>query len=537
MLQESIPLAYTPRHFVKHPELPLFYVIESDSNVLSPATRERLLEDSKARNGEAAILPPEEFGYPRGIGHWASCIQVVDPVNSKSVVSTIELEENEAAVSVAAVSFSSQDDETFLVVGTGKDMVTSPRSFSAGFIHIYRFQEDGRELEFIHKTKIEEPPLALLGFQGRLLAGVGSILRIYDLGMKQLLRKCQATVVPRLIVGLQTQGSRIVVSDVQESVTYVVYKYQDNRLIPFVDDSIPRWTTTSTMVDYETTAGGDKFGNIWLVRCPKKISDESDEEGSGAHLIHERGYLNGTPNRLDLMVHFYSQDIPTSLQKCQLVAGGRDILVWTGFQGTVGMLVPFISREDVDFFQSLEMQLAAQHPPLAGRDHLIYRSYYAPVKGVIDGDLCEMYFLLPNDTKMMIAAELDRSVREIERKISVSVLLPSNARFTGRLTVSIGYEDEGGVLISAGTFSGVRFGELPLCIRVQIPWDSSSFSFLVREYTFMFMYKLTSLTLQRFRISVHLFRRCFRRYCLQDLLLTGAAFFCAVWWQFACCNM
>lgn len=418
MLQESIPLAYTPRHFVKHPELPLFYVIESDSNVLSPATRERLLEDSKARNGEAAILPPEEFGYPRGIGHWASCIQVVDPVNSKSVVSTIELEENEAAVSVAAVSFSSQDDETFLVVGTGKDMVTSPRSFSAGFIHIYRFQEDGRELEFIHKTKIEEPPLALLGFQGRLLAGVGSILRIYDLGMKQLLRKCQATVVPRLIVGLQTQGSRIVVSDVQESVTYVVYKYQDNRLIPFVDDSIPRWTATSTMVDYETTAGGDKFGNIWLVRCPKKISDESDEEGSGAHLIHERGYLNGTPNRLDLMVHFYSQDIPTSLQKCQLVAGGRDILVWTGFQGTVGMLVPFISREDVDFFQSLEMQLAAQHPPLAGRDHLIYRSYYAPVKGVIDGDLCEMYFLLPNDTKMMIAAELDRSVREIERKIS-----------------------------------------------------------------------------------------------------------------------
>lgn len=123
------------------------------------------------------------------------------------------------------------------------------------------------------------------------------------------------------------------------------------------------------------------------------------------------------------MVHMYSQDIPTSLQRTQLVAGGREIVVWTGFQGTIGMLVPFISREDVDFFQSLEMQLAAQHPPLAGRDHLIYRSYYAPAKGTIDGDLCERYFLLPNDLKMMIAAELDRSVREIERKISVSLPL------------------------------------------------------------------------------------------------------------------
>ncbi|OJJ49096.1 hypothetical protein ASPZODRAFT_60110 [Penicilliopsis zonata CBS 506.65] len=418
LLQESIPLAYTPRRFVKHPEQPLFYVIESDSNILSPATRARLIEDSNAQNGEAAILPPEDFGYPRANGHWASCIQIVDPLITKSVVFTLELEENEAAVSIAAVSFSSQDDETFLVVGTGKDMTVSPRSHSAGFIHIYRFQEDGKELEFIHKTKIDEPPLALLGFQGRLLAGIGSTLRVYDLGMKQLLRKCQAQVVPKLIVGLQTQGSRIVVSDVQESVTYVVYKYQENRLIPFVDDSVSRWTTTSTMLDYETVAGGDKFGNFWVVRCPKKTSDEADEDGSGAHLVHERGYLHGTPNRLDLMLHFYTQDIPTTLHKTQLVAGGRDILVWTGFQGTIGMFVPFVSREDVDFFQSLEMQMASQHPPLAGRDHLIYRSYYAPVKGIIDGDLCEMYFLLPNDKKMMIAAELDRSVREIERKIS-----------------------------------------------------------------------------------------------------------------------
>lgn len=419
LLQEQIPLAYTPRRFVRHPEQPLFYVIESENNVLSPATRAKLINDSEAVNGDAAVLPPEEFGYPRGTGHWSSCVQVIDPVISKSVLSSVELEDNEAAVSIAAVPFSSQDDETFLIVGTGKDIVASPRSYECGYIHVYRFQEDGKELEFIHKTKIEEPPMALLAFQGRLLAGVGKSLRLYDLGMRQMLRKCQADVAPSMIVGLQTQGSRIIVSDVQDSVTYVVYKYQENQLIPFVDDSISRWTTCATMVDYETVAGGDKFGNLWLVRCPQKTSEEADEEGSGAHLTHERQYLNGTPNRLALMAHYYPQDIPTSLQKTQLVAGGRDILVWTGFQGTLGILVPFVGREDVDFFQSLEMQLAQQNSPLAGRDHLIYRSYYAPVKGVIDGDLCETYFLLPNDKKQMIAGELDRSVREIERKISV----------------------------------------------------------------------------------------------------------------------
>ena len=339
-------------------------------------------------NGDGIVLPPEDFGYPRAQAHWASCIHVVDPVNGKKVLQQIDLEDNEAAVSVATVSFASQDDETFLVVGTGKDIVVSPRSYSAGFIHVYRFLEDGKELEFIHKTKVEDPPMALLGFQGRLLAGIGTNLRIYDLGMKQLLRKCQAQVVPNLIVGLQTQGSRIVASDVQESVTYVVYKYQDNLLIPFVDDMVARWTTCTTMVDYETVAGGDKFGNLWLLRCPQKASEEADEDGAGAHMVHERQYLQGAPNRATLMCHFYPQDIPTSIQKTQLVAGGRDVLVWTGLQGTLGIMVPFVSREDVDFFQTLEQHLRSEDAPLAGRDHLIYRSYYVPVKGIIDGD-CE----------------------------------------------------------------------------------------------------------------------------------------------------
>ncbi|KAI9055492.1 hypothetical protein LZ554_000445 [Drepanopeziza brunnea f. sp. 'monogermtubi'] len=418
LLQDTISLTYTPRRFLRHPEHPLFYTIESDNNILSPATKAKLLEDPSVVNGDAAVLPAEEFGYPRGKNHWASCISVVDPVTEKRVLQKIDLDDNEAAVSMAAVSFSSQDDEVFLVVGTGKDMIVSPRSSTAGFIHVYRFHENGKEIEFIHKTKVEEPPMALLGFQGRLLVGIGKDLRIYDLGMRQLLRKAQAEVAPNLIVGLQTQGSRIVVSDVQESIIMVVYKFQENKLIPFVDDTISRWTSCTTMVDYETVAGGDKFGNLWLLRCPTKASEEADEEGSASHLVHERSYLQGSPHRLTLMAHFFTQDIPMSIQKTNLVAGGRDCILWSGIQGTLGILIPFVSREDVDFFQTLEQHLRSEDAPLAGRDHLIYRSYYVPVKGVIDGDLCERYTLLPTDKKQMIAGELDRSVREIERKIS-----------------------------------------------------------------------------------------------------------------------
>ncbi|KAK8115046.1 Pre-mRNA-splicing factor rse-1 [Apiospora kogelbergensis] len=418
ILQESIPLTYTPKHLAKHPEHPYFYTIESENGTLPPELRAKLLADPSIVNGDAKVLAPEDFGYPRGRNHWSSCISVVDPLTEKKVLQTLDLGENEAAVSVCMVSFASQENRTFLVVGTGKDMIFEPRQFTAGFIHVYSISDDGCTIEFIHKTKVEEPPMALVQFQGRLLAGIGKTLRAYDLGLRQLLRKAQAEVAPNAIVSLQTQGSRIIVGDAKQSVTYVVYKYESNKIIPFADDTVPRWVTSTAMVDYESVAGGDMFGNVWIVRCPEKASLESDEDGAGAHLQHAREYLHGANHRLSLMTHFYTQDVPTSISKTNLVVGGQDVLLWSGLQGTVGVFIPLVSREDADFFQSLESHMRSEDPPLAGRDHLMYRGYYAPVKGAIDGDLCERFALLPKDKKQMIAGELDRSVREIERKIS-----------------------------------------------------------------------------------------------------------------------
>ena len=45
----------------------------------------------------------------------------------------------------------------------------------------------------------------------------------------------------------------------------------------------------------------------------------------------------------------------------------------------------------MDFFTHLEMHLRQENPPLAGRDHMSFRSAYYPVRDVVDGDLCEQY--------------------------------------------------------------------------------------------------------------------------------------------------
>jgi hypothetical protein len=49
------------------------------------------------------------------------------------------------------------------------------------------------------------------------------------------------------------------------------------------------------------------------------------------------------------------------ITKISLVAGGRDVLVYTTISGAVGALVPFASMDDVEFMTTLEM--VSPHSP------------------------------------------------------------------------------------------------------------------------------------------------------------------------------
>jgi splicing factor 3B subunit 3 len=222
---------------------------------------------------------------------------------------------------------------------------------------------------------------------------------------------------PTAITSISTQGSRLIVGDQQESMFYVAYKPLENKLIIFADDSQPRWVVSSTMVDYETVAVGDKFGNILLNRLPSSVSAAVDDDPTGATILHDKPKLMGAPNKTSLLAHFNVGDIVTSLSKTSLIPGGRDLLLYTGLHGTLGLLIPFVSKEDIDFMSTLEMHMRAEAPSIVGRDHLAYRGYYAPVKAVIDGDLCEAYARLPQTKQMQIAQELDRTIGEVLKKV------------------------------------------------------------------------------------------------------------------------
>ncbi len=163
-------------------------------------------------------LPDEQYGYPKANSNkWVSCIRVLDPKDATTSC-LLELQENEAAFSVCMVNFHDNKElGTVVAVGTAKDLQFTPKKQSnGGFIHVYRFVDSGRALELVHKTPVDGVPTALCQFQGRLLVGVGQVLRIYDLGKRKLLRKCENKNFPNTIIAIHTYGDRIYVGDIQE---------------------------------------------------------------------------------------------------------------------------------------------------------------------------------------------------------------------------------------------------------------------------------------------------------------------------------
>ena len=117
---------------------------------------------------------------------------------------------NEAAFCCASVRFHSKGGEPLLAVGTVSNMTMNPLWQSASHIVLYRIVS-GERLQLLHRTTVDEGPvLALAHFQGRLLVGVGKTLKLFEMGKRQLLRKCELRGLPTNVKTLQTAGDRYV---------------------------------------------------------------------------------------------------------------------------------------------------------------------------------------------------------------------------------------------------------------------------------------------------------------------------------------
>lgn len=186
-------------------------------------------------------------------------------------------------------------------------MTLTPHNCLTASIHTYRMYQNDRgriQLEFLHTTPVDDIPSAVTPFQGRILVGVGRILRIYDMGKKKLLRKCENKKISSFINGIDTIGYRIIVHDIQDSFHFLKYKRKENQLVLFADDVSTRFLTCGCLMDYDTMAGADKFGNVFFVRLPQDVKDDIEEDPTGVKALWDRGLLNGASQKVSFSTGF-----------------------------------------------------------------------------------------------------------------------------------------------------------------------------------------------------------------------------------------
>ena len=227
--QRQVPLSYTPREMDIDPRTGNIYIVESDHQLFPQAERaeikEKIVEATK--DEEYKDLDPLWGGYPRGeAGSWASCLRVVDP-NTLATLLHWELEDNEAAFSCLVCQFTNFPLKYFLLIGSAVNLKLQPRSCSTGFITTYEIIS-GTELALLHRTPVEDLPLCLASYDGRLVAGVGSTLRLYEMGKKRLLKKCQTRSFNSAVNHIEIMGHRIFASELSDSVhgisiLYILY--------------------------------------------------------------------------------------------------------------------------------------------------------------------------------------------------------------------------------------------------------------------------------------------------------------------------
>ena len=228
--------------------------------------------------------------------------------------------------------------------------------------------------------------------------------------------KCENKLFPNAVVKILCSGDRIYIGDISESIHFVKYRKLENTLCIFADDPFPRFMSALCVLDYNTVAGGDKFGNLFILRLPEG-SNDNVEVASGARQLWDLGVLSGAPIKLNCETHYYLGEAITSLTKCAMTIGGSEVLIAGTVTGGLHAFIPFTTKEDVVFYQHLEMYMRQEYINLAQRDHLSFRSFYQPVKETIDGELCEKFSALTVAKQKEFAEGVDRSVAEIFKKL------------------------------------------------------------------------------------------------------------------------
>lgn len=95
-------------------------------------------------------------------------------------------------------------------------------------------------------------------------------------------------------------------------------------------------------------------------RLPIGCEDDAEDDPTATKFKWENGYLNGAAFKTESICQYYIGEVATCITKTQLntLSGANsEIILFGTTSGSLGALIPFETKEEIDFFVHLEMYL------------------------------------------------------------------------------------------------------------------------------------------------------------------------------------
>eukprot|EP01083_Nonionella_stella_P074583 202363_1 len=337
------------------------------------------------------------------------------------VLDSFELENGGYECGCSAISMKFTGDPTaYFVIGTAY-AVPDDSDPVKGRILVLKVVE--KKFVQVYAHEVKGAVYSFNDFSGKLLAGVNSTVHLFewtDRGDENRHLKAETKHHSHVLaLFLRSRGDFIVVGDLMQSMSLLIYKPMDKTILEIARDYNSNWMTAIEMFDDEVFIGAENSYNLFAVR--KNTQAVTDEERSKLDVVgrfHLGDFVNVFRHG-SLVMKMPDQDVQMSSGK-----GEQEDLQFTSFEpkllfgtqsGRVGVVAP-LSETQFEFLRKLEKILQEEIIlGCGGIKHAEWRMFCneqgtKACLNFIDGDLIEQCLLLHPERIAQIAGKMDVTV-------------------------------------------------------------------------------------------------------------------------------
>ncbi|XP_072033765.1 DNA damage-binding protein 1-like [Amphiura filiformis] len=306
------------------------------------------------------------------------------------------------------------DPNTYYIVGTAM-VYPEEAEPKTGRIIVFHYS-DGKLQEVTEKEN-KGATYSLVEFNGKLLASVNSIVKLFEWTPEKELRPECSHYNNILALYLKTKGDFIIVGDLMRSITLLAYKPMEGCLEEIARDYNPNWMSAVEILDDDTFLGAENSFNLFT--CQKDSAATTDEERQHLQevgLFHLGEFVNVIRHGSLVMQNIGESSIPTT-----------GSTLYGTVNGSVG-LVTQLTEEFYKFLLEVQKKLTRVIKSVGKIEHSFWRSFYTERKtesaeNFIDGDLIESFLDLNRDKMEEVVQGLQIDDGGMKRDATVNDLI------------------------------------------------------------------------------------------------------------------